>query len=205
MTTVADYRRAAGVMYGEDIATFIYDVLEWAAEVGFKGAVTAARPVILAPAEMGPYNRRSGWYGPRLNGQVGPILVNRHHVSLDKASPDWFALRDRWDLQDTLVHELTHAYQHEVLIKRDGRDKTYDPTRGPHRCKSWYEAVSVACPGLFGIEVAREFWPLKKSVRVGSKVTKVIPDNTIPETVMTHWPESFREGIRDGFLDLPRV
>ena len=55
--------------------------------------------------------------------------MNRHHVAVNV--DDWFAVTSPDSLRDTLVHELTHAYQHEVVMVRDGGDKTLDPTRGP--------------------------------------------------------------------------
>jgi hypothetical protein len=202
MATIREYRAAARTMYGLEVGDFIYDTLEWAAAAAFGGRVTAARPVILAPVEMGPYNRHAGWYGPRQLGQPGPILVNRHHVAVNV--DDWFAVTSPDSLRDTLVHELTHAYQHEVVMVRDGGDKTLDPTRGPHRCRSWYEAVATAAPAVLGVEIPAECWPLKKSARRNGKVVKIIPEGTVSEVEMTHWPGSIRCALQDGTLNLPR-
>jgi hypothetical protein len=202
MATVTEYRAAARTMYGTEAGDFIYDTLEWTAETAFGGRVTAARPVILAPAEMGAYNRHVGWYGPVAGGGPGPILVNRHHVSV--SVDDWFAVRAPDSLKDTLLHEMAHAYQFEVAMVRDGGDKTLDPTRGIHRCRSWYESVAVASPAVLGVEIPAERWPVKKSARRDGRVTKIIPEGAVSEVDMTHWPRSIRDGVRDGTLDLPR-
>jgi hypothetical protein len=57
---------------------------------------------------------------------------------------------------------------------------------------------------VLGVEIPAECWPLKKSARRDGKVVKVIPEGTVSEVEMTHWPGSIRCALQDGTLDLPR-
>jgi len=183
MTT---FREAAATLYGTETANLIYDSVEWTAEVAFRGEITAARPVILAPIEMGAYNRHDGWYGPR-KGQAGVILVNRHHVG----GSDWFNIKDVDSFRDVLIHEMTHAYQTEVVLKWN-RPKF---GRGPHRHESWFEAVSFAAPAVLGVELPRSVWPSRKSVRVGGSIQKENRVGHFTEVEFTHWPAGLRKAI----------
>src|SRR3974390_721200 len=69
--------------------------------------------VVLAPVELGPYNRHAGYqYGP--DGQGVFILGNRHVVRLYNGTLT-LVQGGQWLNDDFIVHELTHARQAQLL------------------------------------------------------------------------------------------
>jgi hypothetical protein len=93
--------------------------------------------VVLAPVELGPYNRHAGYhYG---KGQGAFILGNRHIVELQggtlvlKARAQGFMA----GVTDFIVHELTHMRQAQLLAE----NPEWEQTRGVHRDLGWYTAV----------------------------------------------------------------
>jgi hypothetical protein len=160
--------------------------------------------VVLAPVELGPYNRHAGYiYGGEGRGAF--ILGNRHMVHFSQgalipgpepADVERRARRHRLKHGDTepttpkqiigsedfIVHELTHARQGQLLREHAG-DKEWKITRpGAHRDRGWYTAISEAAPKYLGVEVPPSLWPTGPRTRPG----------TLTEVEMTHWPESLR-------------
>ena len=105
--------------------------------------------VVLAPIEIGPYNRHAGYhYEP---GEGAFILGNRHVVTLKGGSlvlAHGGAENFMRGVEDFIVHELTHARQQQLL-----REHGWKMKRGAHRDLGWYTAVAEACPHYFGVEM----------------------------------------------------
>ena len=87
-------------------------------------------------------------------------------------------LKPRDRVEDFLVHELTHMRQAQVLREHPDWKKT----RGAHRDRGWYTAVSEACPRYLGLQCPPSSWPTGPRTRAG----------TLTEVDMTHWPGSLR-------------
>jgi hypothetical protein len=142
--------------------------------------------VVLAPIELGPYNRHTGYHYGR-EGQGTFILGNRHIVTLTEGTlvlvqSGSSAFVNR--LEDFVVHELTHARQTQLLLEHRG-EKGWKKKRGAHRDLAWYTAVAEACPRYLGIELPQSCWPTGPRTRKG----------TLTEVEMTHWPGSLRQLI----------
>jgi hypothetical protein len=149
--------------------------------------------VVLAPVELGPYNRHTGYcYGGE--GQGAFILGNRHIVGLRGGTlilkqPAQSAVGG---FEDFVVHELTHVRQ--VLLLRENGWKA---KRGNHRNLGWYTAIAEACPRYLGVECPHASWPTGPRPRKGS--------NTLTEVEMTHWPESLRLLAMENDPRLPKI
>jgi hypothetical protein len=139
--------------------------------------------VVLAPVEIGPYNKHHGY----TNG-FNFILVNRH---LCRHSNGAFYLAEQ--IEDILVHELTHLRQTIVL-----GGHVPGGSRGTHRDSGWYGAIAEAAPRYLGVAFPPAKWPKLKSVRAGSRVRKTEEPDRITEVEATHWPYMFRELIAAG-------
>jgi hypothetical protein len=138
--------------------------------------------VVLAPVELGPYNRHVGYAYDREQGAF--ILGNRHVVQLrggtlvltpqttQQPGGSWLA-----GFEDFIVHELTHVRQAQLLREHRG-EKGWQMKRGAHRDLGWYTAVSEACPRYLGVEFPRSSWPTGPRTRKG----------TLSEVELTHWP-----------------
>jgi hypothetical protein len=80
--------------------------------------------VVLAPVELGPYNRHRGYHYGQDKGTF--ILGNRHIVELKDGTLQLHARADGFvrGFEDFIVHELTHArqarlgQQHRVRLTR---------------------------------------------------------------------------------------
>src|SRR5262245_25985049 len=142
--------------------------------------------VVLAPIELGPYNRHAGYhYGPE--GQGAFILGNRHIVRLDKGTLTLVPGR-QFLSDDFIVHELRHQRQAQ-LLKEHGSKKAWLKTRGGvDRDRGWYTAISEAAPHYLGVEFPPSVWPTGPRTR----------PNTLTEVEATHWPDSFRMLIAAG-------
>jgi hypothetical protein len=143
--------------------------------------------VVLAPVELGPYNRHAGYhYGGGSDGDGTFILGNRHIVKLSggslKLKGDDTADDYLRGMESFIVHELTHARQRQ-LQRQHGGDKRYLMKRGAHRDHGWYEAISEACPRYLGVEFPRSAWPA--GPRSGAH------QGRLTEVEVTHWPSSF--------------
>ena len=92
-------------------------------------------------------------------------------------------LKDAEDFADFVVHELTHARQAQVMQANGWSFKT----RGVHRDKGWYTAISEAAPNYLGVAVPERVWPRGPRTKA---------DVTLTEVEMTHWPRSLRDLAR---------
>ena len=156
-------------------------MLKWAPTLFAIPLDPLAFRVILAPREMGGYNQHCAY----ANTEAGFILLNRHCCHFDHEQRQQIALSA--DVEDVLVHELTHTRQAMLLGTHH-----IGGSRVPHRDPGWYEAVSEACPRYLGIEFPRSTWPAWKSVRRGKSVIKERVKGTLDEVSVGHWPQAVR-------------
>lgn len=166
-------------------------ILKWAATLFAVPLEALNIRVVLAPVELGPYNRHAGYcYGGEGKGAL--ILGNRHIVEFREGT---LALRQATGrtlsrYEDFIVHELTHIRQAQLLREHDD----WKVTRGAHRDLAWYTAIAEACPSYLGVECPRSSWPTGPRMRKG--------ENTLTEVQMTHWPESLQTL---AWMDDPRL
>jgi hypothetical protein len=169
------------LMFGDAGRQCAEVVLRWATTLFAAPLDTLNIRVVLAPVELGPYNRHVGY---AYDGEQGAfILGNRHVVRLRRGTLE---LTERsQDLligfEDFIVHELTHVRQAQLLREHRG-EKGWEQKRGSHRDLGWYTAIAEACPRYLGIECPRSSWPTGPRTRQG----------TLTEVEMTHWPRSLR-------------
>ena len=141
------------LMFGEAGRQCAEIVLRWARTLFAIPLDALNIRVVLAPVEMGPYNRHAGYhYGP--DGEGALILGNRHVVRLEHGTLTLVQNGQRLS-DDFIVHELTHARQAQ-LLREHGSEKGWERKRGGvHRDRGWYTAVSEACPRYLGVEFRR--------------------------------------------------
>src|SRR4051795_6621310 len=125
-------------------------VLRWASTLFAVPLDTLNIRVVLAPIELGPYNRHAGYHHG--NGEGSFILGNRHIAGLSNGT---LALKQSADstvggFEDFIVHELTHARQAQLEAEHG-----WPRRRGAHRDLGWYAAVAEACPNYLGVECPR--------------------------------------------------
>lgn len=174
-------------MYGKPGRQFAELVIKHAATL-FAVPLNALNiRVILAPVELGPYNRHSGWCAECTTG--GIILANRHHVVLGRDGIH--LVKDLPGVEDFIVHELTHQRQRMLL-----RENGWSQNRGHHRDLGWYHAIMEAAPKYLGVELTPEHLPLK-SKRYGKTVVKVAREGAPTESEWTHWPSGLRFWARE--------
>jgi hypothetical protein len=173
-------------LFGEagEIASRI--VLKWAPVLFGVPLDPLTFRVVLAPVELGPYNRHLAY----TMTEHGFILLNRHCCNFNHQQ---IVLSE--DAEDVIVHELTHTRQAMLLGSHRIRS-----SRGSHRDAAWYEAISEACPRYLGAEFARSSWPAWKSVRRGKSVTKHAREGTLDEVTVCHWPQAMRALVGDPRL-----
>jgi hypothetical protein len=155
--------------------------------------------VVLAPVELGPYNRHAGY---AYDGEQGAfILGNRHVVRLRGGTLSLVEQTTQQEgggwltgFEDFIVHELTHVRQAQLLREHHG-EKGWEMKRGVHRDFGWYTAVAEACPRYLGVEFPRSSWPTGPRTREG----------TLTEVQVTHWPESLRWLALAEDLRLPKA
>jgi hypothetical protein len=165
-------------------------VLKWATTLFAVPLDALNIRVVLAPVEIGPYNRHQGYH---FSGQGAFILGNRHIVRLRNGTLELMSSGGDMlnSLSDFIVHELTHARQDQLLREHP----EWKGTRGVHRDKGWFAAVSEACPNYLGVAFPRSSWPTGPRTRKG----------TLTEVEATHWPESFRMLIEMNDPRLPKI
>lgn len=180
------------LMFGEAGRRCGEVVLKWASTLFAVPLDALNVRVVLAPIELGPYNRHTGYhYGREGSGTF--ILGNRHIVKLSNGT---LVLTEQSGefligFEDFIIHELTHARQGQLL--REHPD--WKVTRGAHRDLGWYTAVAEACPRYLGVELPRSSWP--KGPRT--------PSSTLTEVQMCHWPMSLRLLAMEDDPRLPKV
>jgi hypothetical protein len=181
------------LMFGEAGRQCGEVVLKWAATLFAVPLETLNIRVVLAPVELGPYNRHAGYHYGR-EGKGTFILGNRHIVELGAGALALKAPADNvvGSFEDFIVHELTHARQTQLL-----RDNGWKMTRGAHRDLGWYTAIAEAAPHYLGVTVPQSSWPTGPRPRKG--------DNTLTEVDMTHWPASLRTLALADDPRLPKI
>lgn len=172
-----NYIDAASTFYGNETANAIYTFADNVCRNAFDNRISAELPIILTTA-MTAYNRFSGQYVPGAD----TIEIVRHHCH---PRDGLVAPIDLVSMLKTLAHELCHVYQYKILGGSTG-------SRGPHRCKSWYESIRKASPYVCGVDVSDILKPLK-SIRVRDKIKKVRNELSLTESEITHWPNSIVE------------
>jgi hypothetical protein len=131
-------------------------VLKWAATLFAVPLDELNIRVVLAPVELGPYNRHTGYHYGTEHGAF--ILGNRHIVRLNggtltlvQSSGEGPAPEQVGGflhrMEDFIVHELTHARQAQLLRDHAGQ-KGWKMKRGAHRDLGWYSAVGRSLPAL---------------------------------------------------------
>ena len=171
---IEEYKAALNLLYGENCGDTIYDFVDKLCTHAFDNKISPEVPIILTTA-MSPYSRFSGWYTPISN----TIELVRYHCVSKK---EGIVLRSNYDVLASLAHEFCHFYQYEICGSPTG-------SRGPHRCKSWYDSVTKASPYVCGVNIDGLCKP-KKSVREGGRVFKIDNPTSLTEVELTHWPES---------------
>jgi hypothetical protein len=134
--------------------------------------------VLFAPGEMGPYNRHLGYTVT----EGAFIVANRKCCEIQKHS---LVLMDGFE--DLIVHELTHNRQTVILGTHE-----ITGTRGTHRDRGWYAAITEACPRYLGVAFPESLWPNRKSVREGKSVRKEVTPGRLDEPTVCHWPMAMR-------------
>ena len=142
--------------------------------------------VVLAPIELGPYNRHYGYTVTPKDG-FHFVLGNRHICKI--AADGSIVLHDGGlDLTtDFVMHELTHHRQAQL-----NRALGHKRTRGDHRDPGWYGAIAEAAPRYLGVSMPESSWPHQKP-----------KPGRLTEVEATHWPQSFRPLIAAGDPRLP--
>lgn len=168
-------------MFGEAGRQAAELVLRWSSRL-FRVPLDALNiRVVLAPVELGPYNRHTG-YCAGGEGEAAFILGNRHHVKLAKNT--LVLVHGFGRMADFIVHELTHHRQQQLAAKHAG-DPAWTPKRGgTHRNRAWYAAIAEAAPNYLGVEFPESSWPTGPRPRKGG--------HQLSEVQATHWPDSFR-------------
>jgi hypothetical protein len=149
--------------------------------------------VVLAPIELGPYNRHYGYTSLPPREAAGNtfrlILGNRHICKLDRDGS--IVLLDQIETEDFIVHELTHHRQ-DILLACNPKQ---NQTRGVHRDPGWYGAIAEAAPRYLEMAFPQTIWPKLKSKRTGVTVMKINDPTRLTEVEACHWPHSFRSLI----------
>lgn len=176
------------LMFGEPGRQCSEIVLRWAQTLFAVPLDALNIRVVLAPVELGPYNRHIGYkYGLLDTGIY--ILGNRHIVDFDNGTLALVQPDELPFTEDFIVHELTHVRQAQLLAQNGWRK-----TRGDHRDPGWYAAIAEACPKYLGIEFPPSSWPTGPRTRKG----------TLNEVEACHWPKSFRHLTDEGDPRLPK-
>ena len=169
-------------------------ILKWSTTLFAVPLDTLNIRVVLAPVELGPYNRHVGY---AYDGEQGAFILGNRHVvrlragtiELKQAAGDFVS-----GFEDFVVHELTHVRQARLLREHKG-EKGREMKRGAHRDPAWYTAVAEACPRYLGVEFPRSSWPTGPRTREG----------TLTEVHLTHWPEMLRMLALENDPRLPKI
>lgn len=180
MYPLQQYKDAANLFYGNNTGDVLYGFLEKLCSEAFENTISPEIPIILTTAQSA-YNRFEGWY----NHTANTIELVRYH---SKSTKDGIVPRSIPKILMTLAHEFCHVYQYQVLGGKTG-------SRGAHRCRSWYDAITKASPFVTGVDIDGICKPLK-SERVGNNVRKVSNPESLTEVELTHFPDSIFKLIK---------
>jgi hypothetical protein len=178
-------------MFGEAGRQCAEVVLKWATTLFAVPLEVLNIRVVLAPVELGPYNRHAGYcYGGEGKGAL--ILGNRHVVTFNRGTLALIkpAESNLSGYENFIVHELTHIRQAQLLREHKGEWGWSQTGGNVHRDKGWYAAIAEACPNYLGVELPESVWPKRNN-----------PD-TLTEPEMSHWPASIRDLVE---ADDPRL
>jgi len=178
-------------MFGEAGRQCAEVVLKWATTLFAVPLEVLNIRVVLAPVELGPYNRHAGYcYGGEGKGAL--ILGNRHVVTFKRGTLALIkpAESNLSGYENFIVHELTHIRQAQLLREHKGEWGWSQTGGNVHRDKGWYAAIAEACPNYLGVELPESVWPKRNN-----------PD-TLTEPEMSHWPASIRDLVE---ADDPRL
>jgi hypothetical protein len=179
-------------MFGEAGRQCAEIVLRWARSLFAVPLDTLNIRVVLAPVELGPYNRHLG-YCAGGEGEAAFILGNRHIVRLEAGT--LVLVQNLEQCTDFIIHELTHHRQLQ-LEAAHADDPNWERKRaGTHRNRGWYQAIAEACPNYLGVEFPSSSWPTGPRPKKGT--------HPLSEVEAGHWPASFRGLIRAGDPRLP--
>lgn len=181
MHPLQKYKDAANLFYGNNTGDVLYGFAEQLCAEAFNSEITAEIPIILTTAQSS-YNRFGGWYSPTAN----TIELVKFHC---KTTKDGIVPRSIPEILMALAHEFCHVYQYQVLGGKTG-------SRGAHRCRSWYDAITKASPFVTGVDIDGICKPLK-SERVGNIVRKVNNPDSLTEVELTHFPNSIFKLVDD--------
>jgi hypothetical protein len=163
-------------------------VVKWAAKLFAAPLDTLNIRVVLAPIELGPYNRHAGY----IHSADGAFILGNRHIVRWAGGTLTLVQSGHWLSEDFIVHELTHARQAQLLREHAGEAGWEIKRPGAHRDRGWYAAVSEACPNYLELELPPCLWPTGPRTRPG----------TLTEVEMTHWPQSIRALMA---MDDPRL
>ena len=170
------------LMFGEAGAACAKFIVDWSAKLFDEPIDPLTLRIVLAPVELGPYNKHMAW----AYSEGGMILGNRHICELDKVKG--IVLKKNIEyVRDMVIHELCHFRQARLLAVH-----RYKQSRGNHRDPAWYQAVSEAARAYLGVHFPPERWPKMKSVRDGKTVSKMVDTSRLSEVDVSHFPHSFR-------------
>jgi hypothetical protein len=157
-------------------------VLRWAPKLFAVPLEALNIRIVLAPIELGPYNRHTG-YCAGGEGEATFILGNRHMVKLKNHTLVLVQSFER--MTDFIVHELTHYRQHQLATEHADDPAWRSKRGGTHRNRAWYAAIAEAAPNYLGVEFPESSWPTGPRPRKGG--------HQLSEVEATHWPRSFRD------------
>lgn len=173
--SATEMRNAHQAMFGDAGRKAAEIVLEWAPRLFAVPIDPLTVRVVLAPVEIGPYNKHRGY-----NYRETFLLANRHHCVF---CGDEIVLDDGFE--DFICHELTHTRQAALLRQHAGQwGWARHVGRGAHRDKGWYSAVAEAAPNYLGTTLPESLWPRRGNA------------DTLTEPEMTHWPASIRALVK---------
>jgi hypothetical protein len=179
---ILHYENALNTLYGGNIGSVLYPFAERLCREAFKNEISPEVPIILTTA-LSPYNRACAWYCRTSH----TIEIVRHHCEPDT---DGIVVRSIPEILETLAHEFCHVYQEKVLGGWTG-------SRGTHRCKSWYQAITLASPFVCGVDIEGLCKPLK-SVRIDGAVRKRANPKSLSEVELYHFPGSIFRLINES-------
>src|SRR4029077_1678533 len=133
-------------MFGEAGRQCAEVVLKWATTLFAVPLEVLNIRVVLAPVELGPYNRHAGYcYGGEGKGAL--ILGNRHVVTFNRGTLALIkpAESNLSGYENFIVHELTHIRQAQLLREHKGEWGWSQTGGNVHRDKGWYAAIAEAC------------------------------------------------------------
>jgi hypothetical protein len=177
--TGAEMVRHHAAMYGDAGALVAEAVLKYACL--WPGLDPLDFRVILAPIELGPYNKHIGYTRIHRDEDAPRYILGNRHICTWREDGSIALIPDHQLVIDFLVHEMCHHRQADIVAEGSIRQ-----LRGGHRDAGWYRAISEATPDYLGVEFPEDVWPKQKP-----------KPGRLTEVEVCHWPDSFRPLIAD--------